>query len=318
LIPAQGLSIAYRGRSLIFLKFFSKCGRHIWYKACGGDPFYEGSAEIKIATRLGSSQLVFERLPGFARKDSTQQELVAMKSLIASPTQLKTRARVLIVHHTPLVRSGLVALIEAAGRFAVCGETDDVPTGREMFVKNQPRVVVLGLTLRRGNGIELIKDFRRLNRVARVLVVSARDDPLSIQRAFRAGTHGYLVLEDNSSEVLHAIERISDGHLYASASVMRRLLESLATNQIEPARSELKSLSDRELQVFSLIGRGFGASRLATELHLSVKTIETYQAHIKQKLGLHSAAELSEKAAHWTLHSMRRNLQLKKFIKTAA
>jgi DNA-binding NarL/FixJ family response regulator len=228
------------------------------------------------------------------------------------------KATVLIIHHAPLVRSGLVALIEATGRFSACGETDDAPTGREMFVKLQPRVVALGLTLRQGNGFELIKDFRRLDRAARIFVVSARDDPLSIQRAFRAGTHGYLALEDNSSEVLQAINRISDGQLYASANVMRRLLESLATNQIEPARSEVKALSDRELQVFSLIGRGFGASKLATELHLSVKTIETYQAHIKQKLGLRSAAELGEKAARWTLNSMRRNVELKKLIKTAS
>jgi DNA-binding NarL/FixJ family response regulator len=227
------------------------------------------------------------------------------------------KMQVLIIHHAPLIRSGLAALIGANDCFAVCGETDDVPTGREMFVKHQPRVVALGLTLRRGNGFELIKDFRRLNRATRVLVVSARDDPLSIQRAFRAGTHGYLALEDDSSEVLQALERISDGHLYASASVTRCLLKSLATNEIEAARSEVKALSDRELQVFSLIGRGFGASKLATELHLSVKTIETYQAHIKEKLGLHSAAELSEKAAHWALNSMRRNLQLKKLLKTA-
>jgi DNA-binding NarL/FixJ family response regulator len=224
---------------------------------------------------------------------------------------------VLIIHRAPLVRSGLVALIEAAGRFAVCGETDDAPTGREMFVKHQPRLVALGLTLRHGSGIELIKDFRRLNSAARILVVSARDDPLSVQRAFRAGTHGYLALEDDPSEVLQALNRISDGQLYASASVMRRLLESLATNQIEPSRSKVKALSDRELQVFSLIGRGFGATKLATELHLSVKTIETYQAHIKQKLGLHSAAELSEKATHWVLQSMRRNLQLRKLLKIA-
>ena len=174
--------------------------------------------------------------------------------------------------------------------------------------KDKPQLVALGLTVRRGNGIELIKDFRRLDAAARLLVVSAREDPLSIQRAFRAGTHGYLALEDDSSEVLQALDRISEGHLYASASVTRRLLKSLATNEIEPARSEVKTLSDRELQVFSLIGRGFGASRLATELHLSVKTIETYQAHIKEKLGLQSAAELSEKATHWVLQSMRRTL----------
>jgi len=251
------------------------------------------------------------------RRGSRTKQSSPTKSPIDSPMKGRAKLKMLIIHHAPLLRSGLVALIEATGRFAVCGETDDAPTGREMFVKHQPRVVALGLTLRRGSGFELIKDFRRLNRVARLLVVSARDDALSIQRAFRAGTHGYFALEDDSSEVLQALNRISDGHLYASPSVMRRLLKSLATNEIEPARSEVKALSDRELQVFSLIGRGFGASRLATELHLSVKTIETYQAHIKQKLGLHSAAELSEKAAHWTLNSMRRNLQLKKLVKTA-
>jgi DNA-binding NarL/FixJ family response regulator len=251
------------------------------------------------------------------RKNSTQQQLLATKSLMPSPIQRNARARVLIVHHTPLVRSGLAALIEANDRFAVCAQTDDAPTAREMFVQHQPQVVALGLTLRRGSGIELMKDFRRLNRTARLLVLSGREDPLSIQRAFRAGAHAYLALEDDSSEVVKALDRISEGNLYASPSVMRRLLESLATNQIEPARSEVKALSDRELQVFSLIGRGFGASKLATELHLSVKTIETYQAHIKQKLGLHSAAELSEKAAHWTLNSMRRNLQLKKLVKAA-
>lgn len=227
------------------------------------------------------------------------------------------KIKTLIIHHVPLVRSGLVALIEATGRFAVCGETDDAPTGREMFLKHQPRVVALGLTLRRGDGIDLIKDFRRINTATRLLVVSAREDPLTVQRAFHAGTHGYFALEDDPSQVLQALSSISEGHLYASASVTLRLLKSLATNEIEPARSEVKALSDRELQVFSLIGRGFGASRLASELHLSVKTIETYQAHIKQKLGLQSAGELSEKATHWVLQSMRRNLELKKVLKIA-
>jgi DNA-binding NarL/FixJ family response regulator len=236
------------------------------------------------------------------------------KSPIDPPMSVVGKIKTLIIHHVPLVRSGLVALIEATGRFVVCGETDDAPKGREMFLKHQPRIVALGLTLRRGDGIDLIKDFRRINTAARLLVVSVREDPLTIQRAFRAGTHGYFALEDDPSQVLQALSSISEGHLYASASVTLRLLKSLATNEIEPARSEVKALSDRELQVFSLIGRGFGASRLATELHLSVKTIETYQAHIKQKLGLQSAAELSEKATHWVLQSMRQNLQLKKLL----
>ena len=128
--------------------------------------------------------------------------------------------KVLIIHHAPLVRSGLVGLIQATGRFAVCDETDDAPTGRELFAKHQPRVVAPGLTLGRGNGVELIKDIRRLNRGARVLVVSARDDPLSIQRAFRAGAHGYFALEDNSLEILQALSSIFEGHLYVSTNVM--------------------------------------------------------------------------------------------------
>ena len=251
------------------------------------------------------------------RRDCRPDRSSTTKSPIDSPMKLVAKITILIVHHAPLIRSGLVALIDANDRFAVCAQTDDAPTAREMCVRHQPQLVVLGLTLRRGSGIELIRDFRRLNRAARLLVLSAREDPLSIQRAFRAGTHGYLALEDDPAEVLQALNTISDGHLYASASVIRRLLKSLATNEIEPARSEVKALSDRELQVFSLIGRGFGASRLATELHLSVKTIETHQAHIKEKLGLHNAAELSDKAGRWTLNSMRRSLQVKKLLKTA-
>jgi DNA-binding NarL/FixJ family response regulator len=306
-ISAGRAFVAYRGCSLISLKSFSRTT--------------VGKSSIKIMEEVEFMQMFpLESQTSnivTTRRDCGPDRSSTTKSPIDSPMKRLAKVKVLIIHHAPLVRSGLVALMQATGRFAVCGETDDAPTAREMFVKHRPQLVALGLTLRRGSGIELIKDFRRLDRTARILVISGREDTLSIQRAFRAGTHGYLALEDDSSEVLLALERISDGHLYASASVMRRLLKSLATNEIEPARSEVKALSDRELEVFSLIGRGFGASRLATELHLSVKTVETYQAHIKQKLGLHSAAELSEKAAHWTLNSMRRNLQLKKLLKNA-
>lgn len=249
------------------------------------------------------------------RHDSVRNRFSITKPPIGPPMKVVAKVKTLIIHHLPLVRSGLVALIEATGRFAACGETDDAPIGREMFLKYQPRIVALGLTLRHGDGIDLIKDFRRINTTARLLVVSARDDLTTIQRAFRAGTHGYFALEDDLSQLLQALNRVSEGHLYASASVTLRLLKSLATNEMEPARSEVKALSDRELQVFSLIGRGFGASRLATELHLSVKTIETYQAHIKQKLGLQSATELSEKATHWVIQSMRQNLHFKKLLK---
>jgi len=276
---------------------------------------HTASQASRLLRSLGDG-LEHLRLPALDKKKAMPEKAFATKSPIKSLITLAIKAKVLVVHHVPLMRLGLAGMIDASERFTVCAQTDDAPTAREMFVEHQPPFVVLGLTLNHGSGIELIKDLRGLNNAARVLVLSAREDPLSIQRAFRAGAHGYLGIEDDVSELLQALDRISGGYLYASASVTRRLLESLATNQIEPARSEVKALSDRELQVFSLIGRGFGASRLATELHLSVKTIETYQAHIKEKLGLHSATELNDKAARWMLDSMRRNRQLKKLFKT--
>ena len=224
------------------------------------------------------------------------------------------KTKVLIVHNAPLIRFGLGRLIETSGRFEACAETDDAPTARELFVQCQAQIVVLGLTLHGGDGIELIKDFQKLNKTTGTVVFSAREDTLSMERAFRAGARGYLVTDDDIEEILTALDQILAGNLYASASVWRRLLENLATGGIESVTSELKILSDRELQVFSLFGRGFGASRLASELHLSVKTIETYQMHIKEKLGLHSAAELSQKATNWMLHSVRRNLRLRKEV----
>ena len=155
----------------------------------------------------------------------------------------------------------------------------------------------------------MIKDFRKLHRTSRTLVLSKRDDALAVQRAFRAGARAYLMAGDETTEILEALDRILIGELYASASVGYRLLENLADGQIKPNDdSKVTSLSDRELQVFSLFGRGFGATRLAAELHLSVKTIETHQMRIKEKLGLHSAAELSKEASLWMSEVARREL----------
>jgi DNA-binding NarL/FixJ family response regulator len=219
------------------------------------------------------------------------------------------KARVLIVHNLPLVRFGLAKLIEASRRFSVCAKTGDAPTARELFVRDQPQLIVLGLTLSGGDGIELIKDFRKVNPLARSVVFSTRGDHLSIDRAFRAGAHGYLLASEGTAEVLHALNHVCAGHFYASRAALRQIVENGVT---DVDKTDLENLSDRELQVLSLIGRGFGASRLAHELHLSVKTIETYQMHLKEKLGLHSAAELSKKASEWMVKSVRSNLQSRK------
>lgn len=223
-----------------------------------------------------------------------------------------TKTKILVVHNSALMRFALVRVIEQDRRFEICAETDAAPTARKLFVQHQPQIILLGLTLRGGDGIELIKDFRKLDPTSCTVVLSGREDALSMQRAFRAGARGYLLDQDEIPEILMALDKASTGSLYASPNVARRLLESLAIGAIEQGPSELKILSDRELQIFSLIGRGFGAMRLADELHLSVKTVETHQMHIKEKLGLRSAAELSEKASRWMVESARRNLRLRK------
>lgn len=226
-----------------------------------------------------------------------------------SLTQPTDRPCVLIVHSSPVTRFGLAILLAESGRFAVCGQADTASTARELFEQHQPELVVTGLTLRGGDGIGLIKDFRKLHPTSRTLVLSKRDDALAIQRAFRAGARAYLMAGDETTEILEALDRILTGELYASASVGRRLLENLADGQIKlNNNSKFTSLSDRELQIFSLFGRGFGATRLAAELHLSVKTIETHQMRIKEKLGLQSAAELSKEASLWMSEVARREL----------
>ena len=216
------------------------------------------------------------------------------------------KPRVLIVHHLPLVRFGLAKLIGSDRRFQVCGKTDQARVARELFVREQPAFVLLGLTLSGGDGIELLKDFRKLDPFARSIVFSMRSDQLSIERAFRAGARGYLLASEGTAEVLHALELVRADRFYASKNALQQMLEHGSPD----ARCDhLNHLSDRELQVLSLIGRGFGASRLAHELHLSVKTIETYQVHLKEKLGLRSAAELSQRAAEWMINSARANLE---------
>jgi DNA-binding NarL/FixJ family response regulator len=209
---------------------------------------------------------------------------------------------VLVVHHAAVTRYGLTTLLKSSRSFKVVGETGEAPVARRLFTEIQPDLVILGLTLQHGDGFSLLRDFRKMNRAARALVLTAREDPLSVQRAFRAGACGYVVAEDETREVLHALERIAAGKLYASATVAHRLLQMLASGMVETPRDRCAHLSDRELQVFRLIGSGLGTSRVAKELQLSVKTIETHRQRIKQKLGLVKGMELTRQAADW-MHS---------------
>jgi DNA-binding NarL/FixJ family response regulator len=213
-----------------------------------------------------------------------------------------TKTKVLVVHRTGFVRSGVLSLIAQSMQFTTCGETDEAPLARELFVRHKPKVVLLGLTLRGGDGFQLIKDFRKLEPTAATLVLSQRSDALSIRRAFRAGARGYLTL-DGAAEMMRACDEISAGRVYVGAGVLPLVLSQFSAGTKSPRDSDINSLSDRELEIFSFIGRGFSVSELASELNVSVKTIETHQMRIKEKLALRTAAELRQKARDWLARS---------------
>jgi DNA-binding NarL/FixJ family response regulator len=216
---------------------------------------------------------------------------------------------VLVVHHAPVTRFGLTTLLKSNHGFKVVGETSSAPVARRLFSEIQPDLVVLGLTLQHGDGVSLLRDFRKIHPTARTLVLTTREDPLSVQRAFRAGACGYVVAQDETSEVLHGLEQIAAGEFYASATVARALVQMLARGSVETPRDRCAQLSDRELEVFRLIGSGLGTSHVAKELQLSVKTIETHRLHIRQKLGLTKGVELSRQAAKWMLSAARSRIK---------
>ena len=229
------------------------------------------------------------------------------KSLTERPDDVSgkgpTKARVLVVHRIGFVRSGVLSLIAKSMEFAVCGETDEAPLARELFLRHKPHVVVIGLRLNGADGIQLIKEFRSLNPIAAILALSEYPDAFSVQRVFRAGARAYLSIED-APELLRAFDKILAGHPYVGASVLPLILSYFAGGTKNSRGSDISNLSDRELEIFSFIGRGVSVSELATELHVSVKTIETHQMRMKEKLALHTAAELRQKAREWLAKSV--------------
>jgi DNA-binding NarL/FixJ family response regulator len=214
----------------------------------------------------------------------------------------RTKARVLVVYRTDFVRAGVLSLITKSTQFAVCGETDEAPLARELFLRRKPHLVVVGLRLCGADGIQLIKEFRSLNPVAAILALSEHGDAFSAQRVFRAGARAYLGIED-APELLRAFDKILTGHPYVGASVLPLILSNFVAGNKNSRSPDINHLSDRELEIFSFIGRGVSVSELASELHVSVKTIETHQMRMKEKLALHSAAELRQKAREWLAKS---------------
>lgn len=209
--------------------------------------------------------------------------------------------RILIVDDHPVVREGLRMVIGLDSRLAVCGEAGSLADGLRQFRDLQPDLVLVDISLQNGSGLELTKSLVSGDRGALVLVTSVHDEKLYAERVLRAGARGFVSKAAPTGDVVQAIHRVLEGGLYFSDVMTERLLRRIGGNSPEEIASPVESLSDRELEVFEHIGHGLTTRQIAERLHLSRKTIETYREHIKAKLGIANATELTQRAVQWVM-----------------
>ena len=208
------------------------------------------------------------------------------------------KATVLLVDDHPIVRQGLAQLINQEPDLAVCGHAADANSAFHAIAANRPDIVILDISLNGPDGLAVLKEIRLNDTSLPVLVLSMHDESLYAERALRAGANGYIMKQEATERVLEAIRRIRGGEVYVSDRIAKRLLRQVVSSPA-PGKSPMEALTDRELAVFRLIGKGRGTREIADDLHVSVKTVETYQAHIKEKLSLKNARELVQHAFQW-------------------
>lgn len=211
----------------------------------------------------------------------------------------KSKTSILIVDDHPIVRQGLTELINHEDDLTVCGQAENALQAIQAIKTLKPDLVILDISLKGTNGLELIKDIKLQHPDLFVLVLSMHDESLYAERALRAGAKGYIMKAEAIEKVVIAIRKIMTGQLYFSENMATKMMARLAGNRTNAAASVVDCLSDRELEVFCLIGQGHGTRQISERLHLSIKTIETYRAHIKEKLNLADASELLQYAIKW-------------------
>lgn len=211
-------------------------------------------------------------------------------------------ARILIVEDHPIVRQGMKLVLQADPSVMVCGEASGVTEARSTFRETQPDLVVVDLSLEDGSGLELVKELVATRPGTRILVHSAHDETMYAERALRAGAMGFVSKSSPPGTLREAARRVLAGHVYVSERMTDRLLgQNTLRVDATDSPSPLKGLSDRELEVLTLIGRGSTTKEIATHLDLSPKTIESHRENLKSKLALRNATELVQYAVRWAL-----------------
>ena len=210
----------------------------------------------------------------------------------------KKKTRILVVDDHPIVRQGFAQLINSEDDLEMVAEAGDIAEAMEALRKHQPDFAIVDISLKGGNGIDLTKTMLTEKPKLPVLIISMHDEGLYVERVLRAGARGYLMKQEATEQVIGAIRKILKGELYVSERMGEALIQKFVTGQPSTG-SPLESFSDRELEVMQLVGQGRGTRQIAEELHVSVKTIESHYAKIKEKLNLKTANELIQYAVKW-------------------
>ena len=215
------------------------------------------------------------------------------------------RTRIFVVDDHAMVRRGLAALIGDEPDLEMCGEAADCATATSEVARLRPQVVIADISLQGNSGLELIKNIKAFDPGIHVVVLSVHDESVYALRVLKAGAKGYVMKQDLASKVIDAIRQVRSGQMYVSDEVGSQMLNRLVRGQSERGDSPVASLSDRELEVVTLIGSGLATREVATRLNMSVKTVETHRAHIKTKIDLASASQLVQFCVRWVEDSKR-------------
>jgi DNA-binding NarL/FixJ family response regulator len=210
-----------------------------------------------------------------------------------------SQKRVLIVDDHPMMRTGLAQLIDNEADLKVCAGADNAGQALNMVVGQTLDLILLDLSLPDKHGLELIKDIQALKPGLPILVVSMHDESLYAERVLRAGGRGYIMKQEGGKMLLHAVRHVLNGQIYVSEKMAAGILENFSGRHADAAVSPVQRLSDREFEVFQLIGQGKSTRQIAAHLHLSVKTVEVHRLNIKKKLKLESATDLVRHAVRW-------------------
>jgi len=211
-----------------------------------------------------------------------------------------SQARILIVDDHPIIRQGVARLIESQPDMTVCCEAADARQALKCIEKVDPDLAIIDLSLDKDlSGVDLLKDINLRFPYVSTLVLSMHSESVFAERVLRAGAKGYVMKEEAPETILTAIRRVLEGKVYLSDGMSTKMLTSFAGRNSPAEKLGAESLSDRELEILNLIGRGLGPSLIAEKLCLSVKTIETHRTHIKQKLQIQSSCKLLQYAIEW-------------------